>query len=123
MDVCPGGRPKGIGRMGMSDSSLGAVTVDGGPGSDTVIVNDGGAGSDAYTLTATALTRAGFGGLTYADIETLTLLAETGDNAIHVQSLAGGMTYNLFADAGDDTVTLSTGDLAAVSGCTLNLNA
>ena len=93
------------------------VTVDGGPGTDHVIVNDQTAPfSDTYTITSTTLSRIIFGGLTYSGIEGLTLNAETGDNTININSTAFGVPVTVNAGLGNDTINVGNGNLDNLPG-------
>src|SRR4051794_25826424 len=66
-----------------------AVIVNGGAGSDKVVINDQAVSfSDAYTITGSTLARPLFGGLTYGTVEGLTLNAEAGNNTININSTA-----------------------------------
>src|SRR5205807_1637535 len=94
-----------------------------GNGADAINVVDNTATfSNTYTITSTTLARVVFGGLTYGNIGSLTLDAETGDNIINVNSAnpstaltlnggAGNDTYAYLADSalGSDTITDPSG--------------
>jgi hypothetical protein len=93
------------------------ITANGNGGADTISVNDEFAGTDSYTLSATALTRTGgFAGLAYATADQVTILAQTGNNAITVNSTT--TTVTLDTNAGTDTVsiveTVSQGDVLLI---------
>src|SRR5262249_47798608 len=54
---------------GNLDALPGPVTVNGGNGTDAIVVNDQAPFGDGYTITSTTLTRVIFGGLTYGTAE------------------------------------------------------
>ncbi len=90
---------------GNLDALQGKVTVNGGSGSDTVVLNDSAAPfSDTYTISGKTVSRNFFGGLTYQDIEGLTLNAEAGNNTIHVADTSSSVMYTLNGGAGTDTL-------------------
>ncbi len=112
----PGNDTVNVGN-GNLDSLKGAVTVNGQAGTDKVNVNDQAkASGDAYTITFTALKRPFFGGLTYATIEGLTLSAESGNNTINVNSTAAGVPLTVNAGAGNDAINVGNGDLDLLEG-------
>jgi hypothetical protein len=105
-------------RLGAGNLNLlsGPITVNGGAGTaDSVILDDSAlAAADTYTLTSTQVTRpGGFGGLAYATIESLRLLAETGNNIINVNSTASTTPMSINGDPGTDTINLVETDPAA----------
>jgi hypothetical protein len=84
------------------------VTYDGGTGTNSVLLDDSTANfSDTYTITNNSVSRPFFGGLTYSNVASLTLDAETGNNTIDINSTGAAVTIN--DDAGSDTVNLSDG--------------
>jgi hypothetical protein len=59
---------------GKLDSLSGRVTVNGNGGTNAVVVNDNAADSGfTYTISSDAVTKAGFGGLTYGSVQSVTL--------------------------------------------------
>lgn len=86
---------------------LGAVNLTGGANTDAILFMDyGTAVGHAYALGSTALTRTGTGTLAFSAVETVTLLASDGTNAIGVNGVASGAAVTVQAGLGDDTITL-----------------
>src|SRR5207248_768173 len=93
-----------------------AVTINGDASTsgDAIVLDDSAAsGADSYAGTSGTVTRGGgFGGLTYATTESLNLKAETGNNAINLNS--GGIAVTISGGSGDDTITLTS--LGGITG-------
>src|SRR5262249_987641 len=71
------------------------VTYDGGTGSNSIVLDDSTNGnSDTYTITSTTVSRHHFGGLTYSNVQSLTLDTETGSNTVNVMSTSAGVEIN-----------------------------
>lgn len=88
------------------DALLGAVNVVGDGGTDTLVFDDrSNAAATAYAFNATTLARPSFGGGTYA-AENLQLLAGSNANSIVQNGNGTGMTTQIDAGPGNDTVTL-----------------
>jgi Ca2+-binding RTX toxin-like protein len=84
------------------------LSIDGGPGSDTLTVNDqGDIYSDSYTITGQTLARTYWTGLNYTNVEALTLNAGSGSNVLNVQGTAAGVATALNSGSGNDTIKLS----------------
>ncbi len=89
-----------------------AVSVDGQGGADRVIVNDqANVFGDTYTVNYASVDRYVFGGLTYTDIEALTLNAEAGNNTINVDYTDSGVPVTINAGAGNDAINVGGGNL------------
>ena len=96
----------------------GNVAVHGGPGADAVTVNDkNDFGNDAYTVTATTVSKPGFL-LTYQDVSTLTLLANGGSNVIDVHDTLPTTAVTIDGGTGSDSLRLAplTRNLSFVAG-------
>jgi hypothetical protein len=90
----------------------GAVTVNGGPNTDLVNVNDQlNPAAGTYTMNVTTLTRPRFGGLTYAGIEDFVLNAETGFNVFNILGTPLTMTTTIRQNGGRVNVLGATGPL------------
>jgi len=109
---------------GTLDDLLGDIVINGGEpyARDTLLVNDANTTADhSYTVTSeggnTTISRSGAGGITYAALETVSLLAGKGDNAItlaqvHRDEDPGGgkaASFALQAGDGDDTIAIGRG--------------
>ena len=111
--------------VGIGDLKLlqGAVTVNGQGVSDTdkVVVNDQVSTlSGAYTLTSSTLSRTNFAGLTCTGIEQMTLDSESGNYTINVTSTTSGVPVTINAGGGN-TIQLGSGDLSKLAaGVTVN---
>jgi hypothetical protein len=86
-----------------------AVTVNGGGDSDTFTFDDLAlAGTSSYSVTATQVSKNnGFPNLTYGTLESLVLLAETGVNAITINSTAVGTPVTVNAGGTNDTIVVN----------------
>jgi hypothetical protein len=83
------------------------VTYDGGAGTNAVLLDDSTAPfSDTYTVTSNTVSRPFFGGLTYSNVQNLTLDAESGNDTINVLSTAFGTTTTLNSGTGNDTTNV-----------------
>src|SRR5262249_30490050 len=104
------------------NSLVGAVTLDGQAGTDTVNVYDqANANGDTYTISYFQLTRAFFGGLNYAGGEEgMTLCGETGNNTININSTNFFSPVTVNAGAGNDTINVGTGFEFPVGAVTVN---
>lgn len=93
----------------------GALTINGQADADDLTLWDNLAtGNDAYSVTSTNVDRAVFSGVTYGTVETLQLLAQTGNNTIDISSTAGGTTTTISANSGNDIFNVGTpGNTAA----------
>src|SRR5262249_2920735 len=80
---------------GNLDFLPGAVSIDAGPGYDTINVNDDAVPySDPYTINGTTFTRMIFGGLTYANTEALVINGEGGDNVYNATGVLTSFYIN-----------------------------
>jgi Ca2+-binding RTX toxin-like protein len=96
----------------------GAVSVNGGGGTDTLNINDQGtAGAQTYTITSTSVAATSLAQtLTYSKIASLVLNGGTGANTYDVQSTDAGTTVN--TGPGNDTVNVgsTSNTLAGILG-------
>jgi Ca2+-binding RTX toxin-like protein len=99
---------------GNLDHIQGHVTVFGNGGTGIQVFDHANAFSDTYTITSTSLTRPFFAGLTYFSASFISMLAESGNNTINITSTSVPTT--VFANAGDDTVNVGTGNLGTILG-------
>ncbi len=134
----------GDGNLGHMPAAPGttAFTVNGQGGTDALIVQDQTLiAADTYTLDASSVSRSGSRGLSYSAVESLTLNAEGGNNAITisgspsfpvavnanggndavtVQALGGPVTVNGLAGNDTLTVSLAGGTPLPAGGLTFN---
>jgi uncharacterized delta-60 repeat protein len=110
--------------------SMGAVTVNGQNGADSLVINDSTATyNDNYTLTSTTIARPFSSTFTFGTVESFRLRAETGPNVITVSSVPSTMSLQIDGDGGGDTLTLNAAATAPVvfnagaGASTLNVNA
>ena len=95
------------------DSIQGALSLFGGGGTDSVILNDQAkAGDTTYSLTSTTVNRTGAAQISHAGDEGLTLNGGSGVNTYNVQQ--AGILARINAGTGDDTIKFSNG--AGVTG-------
>jgi hypothetical protein len=113
----------GYGDLG---AGIGPVTVNG-SGSNTAVVLDDhlATGAQSYVLGASSstpgdssVTRAGFGGLTYTNVGTLTLVgtSDPAGSTFDVQSTPAGTNVVLDVNSTMATVALAHGDLGSLAG-------
>ena len=103
------------------DSHTGAITFNGGSGTDDVTIFDNAATfNDTYTLTSTALTRTVFGGFTYSSAETLFLNAESGSNIFNINSTPTGTSWSIDGRNGNDTFNVTGASLLGAVNVTGN---
>jgi len=110
---------------GSLDTLVGAVSVQGGVGSDALSVNDSKDTSDntyAVGLTQVARTAGGSVAVDYDAVEQLALAAGDGADAIGITATSTTMSVSVSAGAGDDAVTVGGGTLDNLLG-TLVLDA
>ncbi len=87
---------------------VGAVTVIGQSGDDTVIVHDELNLQDAiFDLTRRTLTRPNFGGLTFGAIEQLQLIQGQGDDTVNVSEFNHDALFTLLGGDGADTYNVT----------------
>lgn len=88
------------------------VNINGGAGSDSLIVNDqGDAGSFGFTVSSNSITRAGAGPVTYSNIGAITINAGNatgGGNKTHDVLSLGSADLLLNAGIGSDTIRVSS---------------
>lgn len=99
------------------DNAPGAIVFNGGAGTDTGTIWDDFEGANVnYAMSATNLSRTGFGGFTYGMLEGLTLQASAGNNTFTVNSTSVPTTIN--GNAGNDTINIAQlgGNLDAIDG-------
>lgn len=81
----------------------------GGPGSDSVVLQDlADLSGDWVTLTDATLTGAAPGAITYSEIESFAYEATDGDDIIDILSTALGTVYGISGNGGSDTFTVGT---------------
>lgn len=107
----------------------GAVTINGGAGSTTLLVHDQGTSSNAmYTLTSSTLVRSGAGKITYNHLANLTVDTTNGSDTFTVQSTAAGCVVTLSSGSGANTLVgsntantwnLAGSDAGSLSGAAL----
>lgn len=101
--------------------SLAALTaplaINGGTGANTVTLNDSANASvSAYTVTASTLAVAGFGGLTYAGLSSLVLNGGSAGDSYAVTGTAPGTSLTINTGAAADTAALGGGNLDGLAG-------
>ena len=103
--------------MGNTDSDststlnelAGHVTVDGQGGIDSLRLNDSGdSAGNAGTMTATTITGLGTAGITYSNLETVTIDLGSGADSFTVNGTNATTTTNINGHAGDDAFTVGT---------------
>jgi hypothetical protein len=97
----------------------GAVTVFGGDGTDSIVINDTtNTWGDTFTITSTTVNRDAWGGgLSYTSTtEGLTINAGSGNSAFNVNSTASTTPVTINAGGGNDTLNLGTGNLDTIAG-------
>jgi hypothetical protein len=86
----------------------GTLTVDGGPGTDSVVLFDGArTDNDTFTITSTTVTRnaPGITTLTWGSgVESLTIGTGSGKNTFNVQSTRSDEFLNIYGGPGDDVI-------------------
>ena len=88
---------------------LGATTVNGGVGNDTLNINDqGSTAAHLHSLITNGYTRSGIAAVTYGTTEALNLNAGSGHDSLDVIDHAAGMTVTLDAGAGQDFVGVNS---------------
>jgi murein DD-endopeptidase MepM/ murein hydrolase activator NlpD len=107
----------GSGDIGFLD---GDVTFDGEAGTDRITVNDSTSGNVSdWTIESTEIARAGFGGMTYANAEALTVLTSQNAQVVNVLSTNQFASLDLRTGGGADTINIVgnfSGDEVTVSG-------
>jgi hypothetical protein len=89
----------------------GGVIINTGSSVSTVNVDDQlNAAAATYTVTATTLSRSGFGGLTYAGLGALALNGGSNADTYNLQSTATGSTVTAQGGAANDTFNLGSGN-------------
>jgi hypothetical protein len=102
--------PIGVGSSYL-DGVTGAVSVD---HAGVVGVADYYTSTDnTFTVTASTITRPGFGGLTYSDCHSVDLFCGTGNDTINVNSTFAGSRYFLSGRGGNDVMNVNETDPAA----------
>ena len=90
------------------DSIQGALSLFGGGGTDSVILNDQAkAGDTTYSLTSTTVNRTGAAQISYTDDEGLMLNGSSGADTYNVVSTAAGTPVTLNGGNGNDTFNVS----------------
>jgi hypothetical protein len=106
--------------LGNLDEITGTVSVEGGPGNNTLSIHDPiNPSPDLHVFSGHSYSRDRFAGVTYADVHRLRLAAGTGGNRFNVNSLPVGTVLELDAGRGDDTVYVAPdtgGNLDAIAG-------
>ncbi len=109
LDVINIGNNGTLGTPGLLTPVIGPVLVDGGAGGADLTVDGTGAAVAAnYSITATTVTRslpAGFGGVTYSNLNSLLLATGSGPNVVTVSSTSVPTTAD--ANGGTDTLILN----------------
>ena len=103
---------------GNLNSIAGPLNVLGNTGTDTLVVNDSlRTTAAAYAITATTITRSGFGGLTYQGIDALTLKGTaTVGSTYAITGTAAICPVTIVAGSGNDTFTVGTPTLNNILG-------
>jgi hypothetical protein len=106
-----------LGALSGLDFFKAPVTYDGGTGSNSVILDDSTPiYNDTYTITATSVYRPYFCGLTYSNVQNITLDAETGSPTIDVNSTASGSDLSINCGGGNDAINIGNGSLDNIAG-------
>jgi hypothetical protein len=96
------------------DALVGRVSVNGGAGADSVILNDKAATANTtYLIAADSVTRHGFGGLSYAAVASLALHGGSGKDVYNVLSTSAATSVD--SSAGHNTFLLSAGTMSLAS--------
>jgi len=100
------------------DSIPAAVTVSGGTGVNSLVINDaGGVGSPEYVLSSTSLTRTGAGNVTYATVQSVEVDATNNGVTFSDKNQAAGTAYSISGGTGTNAlVGLSGGSDWTVNG-------
>ena len=98
------------------DAIQAPLTVTGGGGVDRLAVTDLGNEGRAYTLSRTTLGRQGFAGLTYADIDAMTLRGGDGGNQYNVAGTGAASSTVVDDGAGNSTFNIKGDGLTGRSG-------
>jgi hypothetical protein len=88
----------------------GAVTINAGSASTVNVDDQLNAVASTYTVTATNVSRSGFGGLTYAGLGTLVLNGGSAADTYNIQSTAAGSTVKVNGGVSSDTFNLGSGN-------------
>ncbi|WP_254513390.1 dockerin type I domain-containing protein [Anatilimnocola floriformis] len=111
-----------VGVPGALTPVAGAVVVNGQVGGANLVVDGSGAAVTAnYALSATQITRslpAGFGGVTYSNLNTLLLTVGSGANIVDVTGTPVGVTTTVSTNGGADVVNVTAPALQSI----LNVN-
>jgi uncharacterized repeat protein (TIGR01451 family) len=84
------------------------VTVEGGSGTNTLTLDDSTSSSaNTYTITSNSVSRSGFGGVTYTNIQAVSLFDGTGTNTVNVLSTSASL--DLQTDGQDSVFVGSNG--------------
>jgi hypothetical protein len=102
----------------------GTVTIDAGPGTDVINVNDAGASSsDPYQLSAGFVSRGGTFQVNYSNAEAVNLTGGTGDDTYSVLGTAVGTLLTITDSTGTDEFDVGDGNLGhAPAPITINAN-
>ncbi len=93
---------------GNLESLGGALTVNGGWGTDNLTLHDQLNGyNDTYTLTSSSLARSYAPTITYNSVAGLAVNAGTGNNLINVSGMSAGATTTINANGGNDTINFT----------------
>jgi hypothetical protein len=83
-----------------------SIAFDGGTGTNSVFLDDSTASfSDTYTITSSTVSRVVFGGLTYSNVQSVTLDMENGNDTVNIESTSAAVTVNM--GSGTDTVNIA----------------
>jgi hypothetical protein len=95
----------------------GAVTVNAGSASTVNVDDQNNSAAATYTVTSTTVSRAGFGGLTYAGLGALVVNGGSHADTYNVQSTASVTAVTVNGGVGSDTFTLGSGNsLGGIQG-------
>jgi hypothetical protein len=95
--------------LGNLDSLAGGITFEAGAGSDSIAVNDAiSADPDVYTVTFNSVTRGGFGGVSYDDLESLSVSAGSAADTININSTDTGCATTVSGGGGSDTISVAS---------------
>jgi acrosin len=96
-------------------ASVGSVTINGRGSKESVILDDRFARfRGAYTITSSSVTRAGFGGLTYSNVQSLELDGSSTGDVYNVLSTSAATILN--SGGGNDSFNIGNGELDDMRG-------
>jgi hypothetical protein len=93
---------------GNLNTLAGHLTVDGGVASSAVLNDQSNSAAQTYLVTASAVSRAGFAGLSYGGLAALTLSGGAGTDVYNIQGTALGTATTASGGAGNDTFNVGS---------------